>query len=77
MASALAVASGCIGPVLFLLFGTTIGALSSLGVLAPYRVYFIVAGVGLWSYGFYGLYLRRLGLEPDGACGEACERPCR
>ncbi len=75
LASAALIASCCVGPVLFLVFGTTIGALSSLGVLEPYRAYFIAIGFGFWGYGFYRLYLRRP-VAADGAnCVEACERP--
>jgi len=75
VASALAIASCCIGPVLFLIFGTTVGALSSLAVLEPYRPYFIGVGLTSWGYAFYGLYLRKP--AGGGSCGEACERPSR
>ncbi len=75
LASAALIASCCVGPVLFLVFGTTIGVLSSLSVLEPYRAYFIAVGCGFWGYGFYRLYLRKP-VAADGAdCAEACERP--
>jgi hypothetical protein len=75
LASAALIASCCVGPVLFLVFGTTIGALSSLGILEPYRAYFIGGGFGFWGYGFYRLYVRTP-VTPGGvACAEACERP--
>jgi mercuric ion transport protein len=74
-ASAALIASCCIGPVLFLVFGTTIGALSSLSILEPYRAYFIAAGFGSWGYGFYRLYVRQPAGANGAACTEACERP--
>ncbi len=75
LAAAAFIASCCVGPVLFLVFGTTIGALSSLSILEPYRAYFIAGGFGFWGYGFYRLYLRKP-LAPGGvACAGACERP--
>lgn len=74
LASAALVASCCVGPVLFLLFGASFGALSALAVLQPYRGWFIAAAVGFWGYGFYRLYLR--GSAGGGAaCDVACERP--
>jgi hypothetical protein len=53
LASAGLVASHCLGPVLFLLFGTTFGALSGLSALERYRTCFIVIGFGFWGYGVY------------------------
>lgn len=75
LASAALIGSCCIGPLLFLVFGTTIGALGSLGVLEPYRAYFMAAGFGFWGYGFYRLYLRRPTSPRGETCLEACERP--
>lgn len=74
LASAALVASCCVGPVLFLLFGASIGALSALGALEPYRVWFVTAAVGFWGYGFYRLYLRQP-VASGAACTEGCERP--
>lgn len=76
-ASAVLVGSCCVAPVLFLLFGTTVGALSVLHVLDPYRAHLIATGVGLWGYGFYRLYLRRTGGTSGTACVGACERRSR
>lgn len=70
IASAAIIGSCCLTPTLFLLFGTTVGALGALHVLEPYRTYFTAAGFGFWGYGFYRLYLRRAA----GACAGACER---
>jgi len=53
LASAGLVASHCLGPVLFLVFGTTFGALSGLSALERYRTCFIIAGFGFWGYGVY------------------------
>lgn len=75
LASAALVASCCLSPVLFLLFGTTIGALGSLSVLEPYRAYFMTAGFGFWGYGFYRLYVRNPAGRDGVAC--ACEQPSR
>ena len=75
LVSAALVASCCLSPVLFLLFGTTIGMLGSLSVLEPYRVYFVMAGFGFWGYGFYRLYVRNPAGRAGVAC--ACERPSR
>ncbi len=58
LASAVLVASHCLAPVIFLLFGTTVGALSALNALQPYRPWFIAAGFGFWGYGVYRLYFR-------------------
>ncbi len=73
MASAALIGSCCVTPVLFLLFGTTVGALGVLHVLEPYRPYFIATGFGFWGYGFYRLYLRQAGRSGGGACAGACE----
>ena len=58
IASAALVASHCLGAVLLLAFGTTLGALSAVRALEPYRPLFIAAGFGFWGYGFYRLYFR-------------------
>lgn len=75
LGSAALVASCCLSPVLFLLFGTTIGALGSLSVLEPYRAYFMTAGFSFWGYGFHRLYVRNPAGRDGVAC--ACERPSR
>lgn len=75
LGSAALIASCCLGPVLFLVFGTTIGALGALSVLEPYRAYFIATGLGFWAYGFHRLYLRKPRAAGGADCTEACERP--
>jgi mercuric ion transport protein len=74
LVSAALVASCCVGPVLFLLFGASIGALSALSALEPYRIWFVTAAAGSWGYGFYRLYLRQP-VAAGAACTAACERP--
>jgi mercuric ion transport protein len=74
LVSAALVGSCCVGPVLFLLFGASLGALSALSALEPLRLWFIAAALGFWGYGFHRLYLR--GPATAGAaCDGACERP--
>jgi mercuric ion transport protein len=73
--SAALVASCCVGPVLFLLFGASIGALSTLGALEPYRPYFITVALGFWGYGFYRLYLRQAVTGGAECATGTCERP--
>lgn len=74
-ASAALIASCCIGPALFLVFGTMIGALSGLSILEPYRMPFIATGFAFWGYGFYRLYVRPPAGANGAACTTACERP--
>jgi mercuric ion transport protein len=73
--SAALVASCCLGPVLFLLFGASIGALGALVALEPYRPYFITAGLGFWGYGFHRLYLRQPATGGVECTTGSCERP--
>jgi mercuric ion transport protein len=64
------IASRCIAPTLFLLFGVSIGALGALSTLEPYQPYFI--GAGVLALGFAG---RRIfgSAEIDAACADdAC-----
>ncbi len=64
------VASCCIAPTLFLVFGVSIGALGALSVLEPYQPYFI--GAGVLALGFAGHQIfRSANIEAD--CGnDAC-----
>ena len=64
------IASCCIAPTLFLVFGVSIGALGVLSALEPYQPYFI--GVGVLALGFAGRQIFR-SAEADSECGdEAC-----
>ncbi|MFQ5699376.1 MAG: mercuric transporter MerT family protein [Myxococcota bacterium] len=44
------IASCCVAPALFLLFGVSVGALGSLSIFEPVRPYLIVLGGGLLLY---------------------------
>lgn len=44
------IASCCLAPALFLLFGVSVSALGSLSVFEPYRPYFIAGGGALLLY---------------------------
>ncbi|MBI3768734.1 MAG: hypothetical protein HY271_09605 [Deltaproteobacteria bacterium] len=72
LASAALVASHCLGAVLFVAFGTTLGVLGAVRVLEPYRPLFIAAGFGFWGYGFQRLYFR----SAAGAEGAKRREPC-
>ena len=61
LASAGLVASHCLGAVMFLVFGSTMGMLGAVHALEAYRPWFIAAGLSSWGYGFYRLYLRSEG----------------
>ncbi len=64
------IASCCIGPTLFLLFGVSVGALGMFSVLEPYQPYFI--GAGVLALGFAGHRIFRPA-EMDTDCGDdAC-----
>jgi mercuric ion transport protein len=64
------IASCCIGPAMFLLFGVSVGALGALSVLEPYQPYFI--GAGVVALGFAGYQIFRPA-EADADCGDdAC-----
>src|SRR6266446_3052127 len=73
MASAAVVASHCLGAVLFVAFGTTLGALRAVRALEPYRPLFIAAGFGFWGYGFYRLYFRSAAVTDGAAHVAPCE----
>jgi mercuric ion transport protein len=75
LVSAALLASCCLGPVLFLLLGTSIGALGALGALEPYRPYFVTAALGSWGYGFYRLYVRQPVAGAAQCASGVCERP--
>jgi hypothetical protein len=66
LASAGLVASHCVGPVVFLAFGTTMGALSVLSALERFRPCFIAAGFAFWGHGVYRVYFG-LPAQTDGA----------
>ncbi len=51
-------ASCCIAPTLFVVFGISVGGLSSLQFLEPYRWYFLGVGYLAVGYSLYNLYLK-------------------
>ena len=64
------IASCCIAPTLFLVFGVSIGALGTLSALEPYQPYFI--GAGILALGFAGHQIFRSS-DIEGDCGnDAC-----
>jgi len=58
--------SCCIGPAIFVIFGTSIGVLLELTFLTVLRPYFIGAAFLMLGYSFWGLYLKK----PDCPCPE-------
>ncbi len=57
--TSLLASSCCIGPVIFVLFGTSAGFLSKLTFLDPLRPYLLGAAFVMLSYSFWKLYLRK------------------
>ncbi len=66
------IASCCIGPTLFLLFGVSVGALGMFSVLEPYQPYFI--GAGVLALGFAGHRIFR-SAELDTDCADGACAP--
>ena len=64
------IASCCIAPTLFLLFGVSIGALGALSSLEPYQPYFVGAGVLALSFAGHQIFRS---VEIEAACeDDAC-----
>ena len=61
--------SCCAGPALFIALGLGVGSASLFEKLAPYRWLFSIASVGMLTFAFWGLYLRK---QP--ACEESCSQ---
>jgi len=59
IASSFLAASCCIGPVIFILFGTSAGFLSTLMVLDPFRPYLLGAAAFMLTYLFWKLYVKK------------------
>ena len=53
----------CLGPLLFLVFGISVGSLSFLHIFAPYHFYFSIAAVGIILY-LWGNYFFKLRKRP-------------
>ncbi len=68
------IASCCLGPALFLLFGVSVGALGAFSALEPLRPALIAAGGGLLAYAGWRIH-RPAGATPGGACAEGACAP--
>ena len=58
--------SCCIGPAIFVVFGTSVGFMGKLSVFEPYRPYFLAAAAAMLGFSFWKLYLKK----PDCDCEE-------
>jgi mercuric ion transport protein len=52
-------ASCCIGPAIFVIFGTSIGFMGKFAALEPMRPYLLGAGFLMLGYSFWKLYLKK------------------
>jgi mercuric ion transport protein len=59
VAASLLATSCCIGPAIFVIFGTSVGFLGKLSFLEPLTPYFIIVGFLMLGYSFWRLYLRK------------------
>lgn len=59
-------ASCCIGPAIFIIFGTSFGFMGGLSFLEPWRPYLLEAAILLLGFSFWKLYLKK----PDCNCTE-------
>ncbi len=66
IAASLLATSCCIGPAIFVVFGTSIGFLGKLSFLEPLRPYFLGGAFLMLGYSFWKLYLKK----PDCTCEE-------
>jgi mercuric ion transport protein len=53
-------ASCCIGPAIFVVFGTSIGVLGKLSVMEAMRPYLLGTGFLMLGFAFWKLYVRKL-----------------
>lgn len=51
--------SCCIGPAIFVVFGTSVGFLGGFSFLNPLRPYFLATAFALLGYSFWKLYLKK------------------
>ncbi len=65
------IASCCIGPTLFLLFGVSVGALGMFSALEPYQPIFIGAGLAALAFAGYRIF-RESPAEEACAADDAC-----
>jgi len=57
--SAILASTCCLAPLLFLLFGVSMGSLTFLQVFAPYKIYFSLIAVGLILFLWFDYYKKR------------------
>ncbi len=67
------VSTCCLGPTVYVLFGVSVGGLSVLAPLEPYRPLFMVGAIALLGSAFYHLYVR----PPALACVEQGHAPLK
>ncbi len=58
--------SCCIGPTIFVVFGTSVGFMGKLAIFEPFQPYFLTAAAAMLSFSFWRLYLKK----PDCDCEE-------
>jgi len=51
--------SCCIGPAIFVVFGTSIGFMGKLAIFEPFRPYFLTAAAAMLGFSFWKLYLKK------------------
>ncbi len=59
-------ASCCIGPAVFIIFGTSTSFIGNMAVMEPLRPYFLGVAAVLFGFSFWKLYLKK----PDCSCEE-------
>lgn len=64
--TSLLAASCCIGPAIFIIFGTSVGFLGKLSFLTPIQPYLLVTAFIMLGYSFWKLYLKK----PSCVCKE-------
>jgi len=64
--ASLLAASCCIGPAIFVVFGTSISFMGSLSFFEPFRPYFLAVAAIMLVFSFWKLYLKK----PDCNCEE-------
>jgi mercuric ion transport protein len=57
--SSFLIASCCIGPAVFVIFGTSLSFLGWFSVFEPYQAYFMALAAILLSFSFWKLYLKK------------------
>lgn len=59
------IASCCLGPLIFILTGTSIAWLSGFTALSKYKTFLIIGAFALLTYPFYQLYINRSKIKCD------------